>query len=76
MHDPNQAELENNFKEIAIAFKGILSWNGTVGLMPFWRNFCRQKNSDSRNPGSISRQYTGWFNYRYRHLIADAKITP
>ena len=26
MQDPNQAELENNCKELASAFKGILSW--------------------------------------------------
>ena len=26
MHDPNQAELEKNFKELASAFKDILSW--------------------------------------------------
>jgi hypothetical protein len=26
MHDPNQAELENNCKELANAFKGVLSW--------------------------------------------------
>jgi hypothetical protein len=26
MHAPNQAELEKNFKELAGAFKGILTW--------------------------------------------------
>ncbi|HQG66043.1 MAG TPA: hypothetical protein PLA32_09725 [Smithella sp.] len=26
MHDPTQAELERNFKELAMTFKGIVSW--------------------------------------------------